>query len=200
MGVSHQPLVDVRGHRYDRPVAAMEAYLDAYEQVPYLAAPPAEDPPVVLSALGPRMLRLAAERTDGAHPYFVPVEHTSIAREVMGEGPVLAPEQTVVVTEDPVEARAVARRFMATYLRLPNYRNSLKRLGWTDEELDEVPDRLVDAVVAWGSPDRIAERVVDHMARGADHVAVQCIDREQGTFPLDDHLRLAPVLREAVDG
>lgn len=198
MGVSHRPLVDSRGHDYDRPMAAMETYLDAYDEARYMAPPPAEDPPVVLSALGPKMLRLSAERTDGAHPYFVPVEHTSIAREVMGEGPILAPEQTVVLSEDPAEARAAARRFMTTYLRLENYRNSLKRLGWSDEELDENPDRLVDSIVAWGSADRIAEHVVEHVARGADHVAVQCVDRDEGAFPLDDYVALAPALLEAL--
>ena len=87
---------------------------------------------------------------------------------------------------------------MATYLRLPNYRNSLKRLGWSEEELDENPDRLVDAIVAWGSEERITRRVAEHFERGADHVAVQCVDREAGTFPLDDYVRLAPALIEAV--
>src|SRR5919198_2296201 len=102
IGVSHQPTVEgVRGHRYERPVATMRAYLDAMDAAPFGAAPPPSEPPRVLAALGPRMLKLSAERSWGAHPYFVPVEHTALARKVLGQGPLLAPEQAVVLERDP---------------------------------------------------------------------------------------------------
>jgi probable F420-dependent oxidoreductase len=129
IGVSHAPLVGMRGHAYERPLTAMRGYLDAMESAPFTSVPPAEKPPLVIGALAPKMLKLAAERTDGAHPYFVPPEHTARARETMGKGVFLAPEQAVVLETDPSAARAVARAHMSIYLGLPNYVNNLKRLG-----------------------------------------------------------------------
>jgi probable F420-dependent oxidoreductase len=114
LGVSHQPMVDnVRGHAYDKPLTKMRAYLEAMDGALYFSPRPAEEPRRVLAALGPKMLELAAEQALGAHPYFVPVEHTAFAREVLGEGPMLCPEQAVVLSTDPGEARAAARPHMA---------------------------------------------------------------------------------------
>ncbi|MGH2451728.1 MAG: LLM class F420-dependent oxidoreductase, partial [Candidatus Limnocylindria bacterium] len=129
-----------------------------------------------LAALGPQMLRLAAERTAGAHPYFVPVEHTATAREALGPGPLLAVEQAVALETEPDRARAVAREHMAGYLRLENYANNLRRLGWPDDDLrDGGSDALVDAIVAWGDVDAIASRVAAHHRAGADHVCLQVL-------------------------
>jgi len=176
LGVSHAPSVARRGHAYDRPLERMSGYLDAMETVrnPIEGAPPT--PAVVLAALGPKMLGLAGSRTTGAHPYFVPLEHTTIARTTLGEGPVLAPEQAVVLDADPGRARAIARDHMRGYLALDNYRNNLIRLGWGDDDVaDGGSDALVDAIVGWGDADTVAERITGHLERGADHVSVQAL-------------------------
>jgi probable F420-dependent oxidoreductase len=120
------------------------------------------------------MLGLARERAAGAHPYFVPVAHTARARALLGEAPLLAPEQTVLLDDDPQRARATARAFMRTYLALPNYVNNLREIGYGDEDFaDGGSDRLVDAIVAWGDEEAIAARVRGHHDVGADHVAIQ---------------------------
>jgi probable F420-dependent oxidoreductase len=181
IGVSHRPLVAPRGHDYGRPVATMRAYLDAMDDAGY--APPLPSPPVprVLAALRPRMLELARERAVGAHPYFVPPEHTARARETLGAGPLLAPEQAVVLETDPERARARAREHMASYLRLPNYTNNLRTLGYEDGDFaDGGSDRLVDAIVAWGDAGAIRARVQDHLDAGADHVAIQPLAADIG--------------------
>ncbi|SEF91911.1 probable F420-dependent oxidoreductase, MSMEG_4141 family [Nonomuraea solani] len=173
LGVSHAPLVTSRGHDYGKPVTAMRKYLDAMDEAPY-DGPLRERPPRLLAALRPAMLELSARRAQGAHPYFVTPEHTARAREILGHDPVLAPEQTVLLDTDPERARATARRFTANYLRLPNYTNNLRELGWTDEDFaDGGSDRLVDAIVVWGDTDTIIERVKAHLAAGADHVCIQ---------------------------
>jgi len=192
IGVSHAPSVATRGHEYAKPVATMRAYIDAMEGSLYRAPEPQEPAPVVLAALGPKMLQLAAERTRGAHPYFTPPEHTAKAREVMGDGPLLAPEQAFVLETDPAAARAKAREHMTYYLALENYRNNLLRLGFTDEDLDGPSDRLVDAIVAWGDVETVRERVKAHLDAGADHVCVQAV----GDDPADELRRAAPALRE----
>jgi probable F420-dependent oxidoreductase len=195
LGVSHQPMVDfVKGHQYDKPLTKMRAYLEGMDAAVYVAPRPAE-PKRVLAALGPKMLALAAEKANGAHPYFVPVEHTSVAREALGPGPLLCPEQAVVLATDPEVARAAARTHMATYLTLPNYTNNLRRLGWGDDDLGAGgSDELVDAIVAWGDEDAIVARVRDHLDRGADHVAVQVLDPNPAALPMDQWRALAPAL------
>lgn len=191
LGASHAPRVEGAGRRYARPYSRMVSYLDGLD---------AERPPVprdrrVLAALGPRMLRLAAARSAGAHPYFVPVEHTVLAREILGRGPLLAPEQAVVLEADPGEARAIARRHMSGYLRLPNYTNNLRRLGWDDEDLTGGgSDRLVDAIVAWGGVEQIRSRVGAHREAGADTVCVQVLTAEPEQFPRAQFRELAPAL------
>ncbi len=195
LGVSHQPMVEgVHGTAYDKPYSTMVAYLDAMDRGIYFAAPPTEPPQRMLAALGPRMLRLSAERGLGAHPYFVPVEHTVMAREVLGAGPVLAPEQAVVFETDPTKAREIARRHMKTYLRLPNYTNNLLRLGWTQADIDDATDPLVDAIVAWGSLDQIAARISAHLAAGADHVSVQVLPEDLRALPMAEWRELATAL------
>lgn len=196
LGVSHQPMVDfVHGHHYDKPLSKMREYLAQMDRVIYLAPRPADEPRRVLAALGPKMLELAATQALGAHPYFVPVEHTAIARQALGEGPLLCPEQAVVLTTDPQVGRTVARAHMATYLGLPNYTNNLRRLGWRDEDLaDGGSDALVDAIVAWGDEDAIVTRVRGHLDAGADHVCVQVLDADAGALPMEQWRTLAPAL------
>ena len=174
MGVSHAPAVKTRGQSYARPLEYMRHYLDAMDAAPYTG--PKVEAPRVLAALGPQMLRLAAERALGAHPYFVPIEHTAIARKELGAGPLLAVEQAAVLNEDPATARATARRHMKRYLDLDNYVNNLRRLGWTDADLAQGgSDKLVDAIVACGGTGAIKARIDEHRKRGADHVCLQVL-------------------------
>jgi probable F420-dependent oxidoreductase len=196
LGVSHQPMVEgVHGTAYSKPYSTMVNYLDAMDRGFYVAKQGDAAPQRVLAALGPKMLKLAAERGAGAHPYFVPVEHTPVAREAMGAGPLLAPEQAVVFETDSTKARAVARMHMATYLRLPNYTNNLKRLGWTDEDLaDGGSNALVDAIVAWGSLDDIVARLKAHLDGGADHVSVQVLPADPAGLPLAEWRELASAI------
>jgi len=176
VGVSHAPSVAARGHRYQRPLERMTSYLDAMEAVPGPIPGASASPPVVLAALGPRMLGLAGDRTAGAHPYFVPVEHTSRARETLGDGVYLAPEQAVLIETDPAAARTTARAHMERYLAADNYRRNLLRLGWTDVDVSGGgSDPLVDAIVGWGDREAAARRIREHLDRGADHVSVQML-------------------------
>jgi probable F420-dependent oxidoreductase len=190
LGVSHAHLVDrVRKHDYSKPYSYMVDYLAAMDASIFMAVGPQERPATVLAALGPKMLALAGSAVQGAHPYFVPVEHTATAREVLGDGPLLAPEQMVVLDTDPATARETARTHMAVYLRAPNYVNNLKRYGFTDEDVaDGASDRLVDAIVAWGDVDAAVERVRAHHDAGADHVAVQLLTPGGRGLP-EDQLR-----------
>jgi len=179
LGVSHAPAVASRGGTYQQPLEHMRRYLEAMDGAAFLGPAPAEPVPVVLAALGPRMLRLGAERTTGVHPYFVPLEHTSQARQILGGGPLLAVEQAVVLEPEPARARAIARRHTVRYLRLDNYANNLRRLGWSEADLAEAgSDRLVDAIVAWGDAPAIVSRLQAHLDAGADHVCFQALSAE----------------------
>jgi probable F420-dependent oxidoreductase len=184
LGVSHARLVTgVRGHEYKRPVATMRGYLEAMAGALYQGHEPAQDAPIVLAALRPRMLGLAAEKARGAHPYFVPPEHTARARELLGKGPWLCPEQMVLRETDASRAREVARKNMEVYISLPNYQNNLKWLGFDDGDFqDGGSDRLVDAIVAWGDEKAIQQRIQQHWDAGADHVCIQPLraDGEMG--------------------
>jgi probable F420-dependent oxidoreductase len=176
IGVSHPHLVTrVRGHEYEKPVPAMRAYLDAMEKALFLARGPEEEAPIVLAALRPRMLKLAATRTRGAHTYLVNPEHTRRARDRMGPEAWLCPEQKVLLETDAGRARAVGREAMRVYLRAPNYQNSLRELGFEDADwVDAVAsDRLVDAIVAWGDESALRERIRAHHEAGATHVCIQ---------------------------
>jgi len=195
IGVSHGPLVDARGHRYQRPLDKMRAYLDAMDAAPWQGPPLAEEPPRVLAALGPRMLALAAERSAGALTYNATPEATAWARSILGAGPLLAVEQAVVVEEDPAEARRIARGLLAFYMTLPNYLRAWERLGFGPEDLAEGgSDQMVDAVVAWGGPEAIAERVRAHLDAGADHVCLQVLDPDPDSVPMAGWRALAPKL------
>lgn len=195
IGVSHAPSVGMRGHNYDKPYSAMKSYLDLMDNAPFLAAGPTETPPRVIGALAPKMLELSAKRAAGAHPYFVPPEHTSKARAILGTGPILAPEQAVVIERDAATARAIGRAHMAIYLGLPNYVNNLKRLGFTDDDVaNGGSDRLVDAIVAWGDIDAIRARVKAHHDAGADHVCIQVLSADPRELPLPQWRELAPAL------
>lgn len=192
IGVSHQPMVEGAHKRsYDKPYSTMVEYLNAMDSGLFFAAQPTATPRRVLAALGPKMLALAAERTDGAHPYFTPVEHTALARETMGPGAFLAPEVAVVLETDATVARETARRYMSTYLRLPNYTNNLRRMGFTDDDITEPSDRLVDAIVGWGTLDDVAARVRAHLDAGADHVCVQVLATQMGQLPMREWRELA---------
>ncbi|MFG2608329.1 LLM class F420-dependent oxidoreductase [Streptomyces sp. NPDC048514] len=186
LGVSHAKLAE----RYRRPYSALVAYLDALDS----AGVPADRR--VLAALGPRTLKLSAERAAGAVPYLVTVEHTARAREILGAGPLLAPELKVVLETDPDRARALARGTLAMYLALPNYTRNFLRLGFTEDDLaDGGSDRLVDALFAWGGEDRVRERVDAFHAAGADHVALQVVAEETGdALPREEWRRLAALL------
>ena len=196
IGVSHQPAVEfVHGTQYGPPLATMRDYLDRMDAALFLAEQPAIEPQRVLGALGPKMLALAAERSAGAHPYFTTPDHTATAREILGAGKLLAPEQKVVLETDPTEARRIARSAMSVYLGLPNYTNNLGRLGFTDDDFaDGGSDRLVDAIVAWGDEEAVKARVRQHHDAGADHVCVQVLPSDGRSIPLEDWRRLAPAL------
>jgi len=183
IGVSHAPSVKIRGGEYAKPLAQITAYIDAMDSAQYAAPPPAEPVPVVLAALGPRMLELAAERADGAHSYFVPVEHTPFARRHLGPEPALIPEVTAVLTADRSKGLEVARAFARHYLALPNYANNLRRMGWPDEDIaNDGSDRLLEAVVAIGDIDYIVRRIREHLDAGADTVVLQ-LREEKSTDP-----------------
>jgi probable F420-dependent oxidoreductase len=170
---------------YTKPLAKMSQFLDG------LAAVPRDER--IVAALGPRMLDLAAERSLGAHPYFIPVEHTRLARERIGPDALLAPEVAVVVEPDADTARAKAREFAAGYLRTSNYVRNLERLGYTERDFaDGGSDRLIDDVIPHGSAEEVAEAVRAHLDAGADHVCLQPVGH--GPVPLADYRALANVL------
>jgi probable F420-dependent oxidoreductase len=163
VGVGHKQI----DQTYEKPYDKLVSYLDRLDV-------PREK--LLLAALGPKVLKLAADRTAGAHPYLVPVEHTAEARKVLGDK-LLAPEVTVVVEEDPQVARAVAREQLSYYFSLTNYTKSWQRWGFSAEEVAAPgSDRLIDALVAWGSPDQVAAKLRAHLDAGADHVAVQSLN------------------------
>jgi probable F420-dependent oxidoreductase len=166
LGVSHGPMI---GDAWSKPVATMRAFLDELDA----AEMPRER--LCLAALGPKMLELSAIRTAGAHPYMVTAQHTAMARQTLGPDALLAPELGVVLETDPEKALAVARELVQHYAALPNYANNWRREGFTDDEIERLDNRLVDAVVAWGDLGAIKARVDEYHAAGADHVCLQAI-------------------------
>lgn len=199
IGVSHSPMVTgLRGHHYGRPVATMRAYLEAMRAAPYIAPEPPERPLTIVAALGPRMLALSAELADGAHPYNVPPEHTAEARRIMGPGKLLCPEVWVLLETEPEKARSAARQALAPYMRLDNYVNNWRRLGFDDADLaGGGSDRFIDANVAWGNEEAIRRRIGEHWDAGADHVCVQSISPDGSRRPDEKILALlAPAGRQ----
>ena len=197
IGVSHKPLLDVRGEDYRRPLGFMRDYLDGMDKGydVYRAVAPASRPPRLLAALGPKMRELAGARADGAHTYFVPPEHTARAREILGAGKLLVPEQACILSSDPAKAREIARRHTTSYLRLPNYTANLQRFGFDTEDFgDGGNDRLVDTICAWGGIEAISARVQAHLDAGADQVAVQVLVDDRRGLPRREWAELAPGL------
>ena len=178
LGVSHKPLVEgVRGLEYGAPVPTMRSYLEKMAASPYTAVPPSEEPPTVIAALGPQMLKLARDKCTGAHPYFVSPAHTAMARAALGPNKWLCVEQKVILESDPEKARALARPVAGIYLGLPNYRNNWLRMGMTEADLENGgSDRFIDATFAWGSAEAIKARLHEHFAAGADHVCIQPVN------------------------
>ena len=198
LGVSHAPAVDSRGHSYSRPVATMRAYLEAMKAAPYGAPAPAEPPLTILAALGPRMLALSASHADGAHPYNVTPEHTAEARRIMGPGKLLCPEVWVLLESDAAKARALGRQALANYLRLDNYVNNWRRLGFGDDDFAAGgSDRFIDANIAWGDETAIRRRLQLHWDAGADHICIQSISPDGSRRPDEAVLAL---LAPAVGG
>jgi probable F420-dependent oxidoreductase len=186
IGVSHKPLVtNLRGHSYEKPYSYMKDYLPKIKGALYRAPLPREEVPVVLAALHPKMLQLAASEANGTHTYFVPPEHTAKARAAIGDKPWICTAQAVILETDAGKARAMARIYMKTYVpRLPNYTNNLKALGWKDEDFQNgCSDALVDAVVAWGDERKIRERIDAHLKAGATHVCILPIRVDNESLP-----------------
>ena len=186
IGVSHRPLVtNLRGHSYDKPYTYMKEYLTRMKGALYRAPHPAEQVPMVLAALHPKMLQLSATEANGTHTYFVPPEHTAKARGAIGPKPWICAAQAVILETDPARARAMARTYMKTYVpRLPNYTNNLKALGWKDEDFQNgCSDALVDAIVAWGDEQKIRDRIDAHLKAGATHVCILPIRVDNESLP-----------------
>ncbi|MCV7100198.1 LLM class F420-dependent oxidoreductase [Mycobacterium palustre] len=188
IGVSHAPLIDAgQPGRYRKPLAATASFLDGLDAAPQPV--PAEAR--VLAALGPKMLALSASRARGAHPYLVTPDHTASARATLGEGPLLLPEQTVILTDSADEARSIGTDWLRAYLALPNYANNLLRSGFSEDDLAQVNDRLFNAIIAWGDEAAVMRRVDEHRAAGADHVCVQVLTADPREFPREQWRRLA---------
>jgi probable F420-dependent oxidoreductase len=185
-----------RGLTYEKPIATMRRYLEQMDAATYLGPAPPVAPVRVIGALRDRMMALAAELAEGAHPYNVPPEHTAHARQVLGPDKLLAPELAVTLERDPDKARALGRAHLAIYLGLPNYTNNLRSLGFTDDDFaDGGSNRLIDALVAWGGVDRVADTVRAHHDAGADHVCIQVLVPRGGTeSPAAGWRELAPAL------
>jgi probable F420-dependent oxidoreductase len=196
LGVSHIPLVEqLRGHRYEKPVATMRAYLDRMDKAPYSSIPPPSKPPRILAALGPKMLQLSGEHADGAHPYNTNPEHTAEAREILGPKPYLCPEQAVVLETVPDRAREIGRAFLGLYLTLPNYTDNFLRLGFDEGDFkDGGSNRLIDAIIAWGDLDAIQNRIRAHHSAGAGHVCIQVLTANPKVLPLGEWRELASAL------
>jgi probable F420-dependent oxidoreductase len=196
LGVSSPDIVvKARGADYSRPLTQLAEYLDRYEKGLYFSVPPLEPPPIVLAALGPKMLELANSRNLGVLTYNVTPEHTARARAALGPGDYLAVEQKVILSTDASLARATAASTLKFYRRAPGYRRAWHSLGFTDEDIDTPSERYLDAIVAWGTEDQIRARLDEHIAAGATHVCIQPLHPESGILQVDhDALRaFAPV-------
>jgi probable F420-dependent oxidoreductase len=192
LGIGHAPSVNAKQPGlYRKPYSKMVSYLDELDAADP-RVPPGER---MLAALRPRMLALARDRSIGAHPYFVPTAHSAVARETLGDGALLAPEQAVVLETDPETARARARSHMERYLKLPNYTGNLERFGFDHSDIaGGGSDRLVDAIVAWGDENAIAAHIQAHFDGGADHVCIQVVGVPPGELPLAEWRALGAAL------
>lgn len=188
LGVSHIPMVEgLRGHRYDKPLGAMHAYLEGIHK----GLPAGEEAPVMVAALGPKMLALSAEKSLGAVPYNVTPKHTATAAAILGPKKALAVEQKVTLETDPAKARALGRKELARYMVLPNYRNNWLREGFTEAELaDGGSDRFIDSMVLWGDAATIKKGLRAHFEAGATHVCLQPVHAD-GDFSARDRMLAA---------
>jgi probable F420-dependent oxidoreductase len=188
IGVSHRPTVQgLRGHTYGKPLATMRAYVEGMQKATYQAPEPRENPPLILAALGPRMLELSAEIADGAHPYNTTPEHTREARRRLGSDKLLCPEQMVLLETDPGKARQAARQTLGRYMQLDNYVRCWQQQGFGDELAGGGSDRFIDAIVAWGDETAIRRRIEEHWDAGADHVCIQPLSGE-GSRAADERI------------
>jgi len=196
VGVSHSLMVDaLLPEAYAKPVAVMREYLDGMDVAVPGTDPSRARPPRVLAALGDRMLSLARDRADGAHPYLVTPEHTAHARKVLGAGKFLVPEQAVVLSTDREVVLERAHAHLSIYLRLENYRNNWVRLGYGDADFaDGGSERLCDALVVGGDEATVRARIAAHLDAGADHVVVQALGESMGTVPMDQLRTLSVAL------
>lgn len=177
--------VGLGGAHGSHPLAALGEYLDQ------LAVPQEHR---LLAALGPRMLKLAGERTAGAYPFLVTADYTAEARAALGDDKLLAVSHLVVVEADADRARSIARDTISFFTGIPGYAANLRRMGFTDDDFSELPDHMVDALAAWGTPGQIAESLHQHLTAGADHVAVNVITGITGPQPTEQWRTLAPAL------
>lgn len=190
LGASHAVLVE----NYAHPYSQMVRFLDGLDEPPHVVGAERR----VLAALKPRMLELARDRAAGAHPYFVPASHTARARAILGTGPLLAPEVTVVLERDPAAAREVARSFTTGYLGLPNYSSNLLSIGYDEEDIaGGGSDGLVDAIVCWGDAESVATKVREHYEAGADHVCLQILSGSRDSFPIAGYRELAAAMQSS---
>lgn len=203
VGISHAPLVAVRGHAYDKPASTLRAYLESMQRTPYHSVPPAARAPMVVGALGPKMLAVARDLADGAHPYNTTVAQTAEQRRILGPDKLLCVEQKILLETDAARARAIARANLRRYAAAANYVNSWRRAGFTEQDVGgDLSDRLIDALIAWGDEDAIVARIREHWAAGADHVCVQALHsdptKQLTAGPNVDLLqRLAPFAEES---
>ena len=193
IGISHESSAVARGHNYQQPVDTMRRYLHDMHNTHFDGHGPEWTPPVVVAALGPRMLQLAAELSDGAHPFLATPEHTNNARETLGTDKLLAVEQGVIVGI-PEQAHAVARDNLSRYLAWPNYRRHFERLGFNEADFaDGGSDRLINAVFVVGDEVAVQRRVQEHLDAGADHVCLQVVTPDMGE-ELNVYRRLAQAI------
>lgn len=178
IGISHESTAAARGHDYRRPVHAMREYLETMHAAGFDGHGPQWTPPVLIAALGPRMLQVAAESADGAHPFLTTADHTQTARQTLGPDKLLAVEQGVILGTHS-DARAAARENLTRFLTWPNYRRHFERLGFGEADFaDGGSDRLIDAVFAIGDEEAVERRVQEHLDAGADHVCLQIVTND----------------------
>ena len=178
--------VGLGGAHGAKPLATLNDYLDRLDVVPVERR--------VLAALGPRMLELARDRSEGAYPFLITSSYTAEARKTLGPDKLLAVNHLVVVESDAARARAIARDTISFFPQIPGYAASLKRQGFSDSDLVDLPDHMVDALAAWGTPDQIAAKLREHHEAGADHVAINVITGVTGPQPIEQWKALAPAL------
>ena len=188
LGISSPAIVQkIRKLDYSKPVTYLKQYLEDYAASRYFSIPPPAEVPIVLAALSPKMLKIAKERSAGALTYNVTPEHTAVAREALGPDRILAVEQKIILSTDAGKCRETAAGVMRFYQKAPGYRRAWNALGFTDSEIDEPSTRYLDAIVAWGTEEKIQATIDAHVAAGADHVCLQPLHPEAGIAAIDEN-------------